>query len=44
VERQLGYKYVKHLQRIELTDSFAHIAGGRRGYWEDRGCEWYAGV
>jgi DMSO/TMAO reductase YedYZ molybdopterin-dependent catalytic subunit len=44
VERQLGYKHAKYLQRIELTDSFAHIAGGRGGYWEDRGYEWYAGV
>lgn len=44
VERQLGYKHAKYLQRIELTDSFAHIAGGQGGYWEDRGYEWYAGV
>ena len=44
VERQLGYKHAKYLQRIEITDSFAHIAGGRGGYWEDRGYEWYAGV
>ena len=44
VERQLGYKHAKYLQRIELTDSFAGIAGGRGGYWEDRGYEWYAGV
>ena len=26
VERQLGYKQAKYLQRIEITDSFAHIA------------------
>jgi DMSO/TMAO reductase YedYZ molybdopterin-dependent catalytic subunit len=44
VERQLGYKQAKYIQRIELTDSFAHIAGGRGGYWEDRGYEWYAGI
>ncbi len=44
VERQLGYKHAKYLQRIEITDSFAHIAGGRGGYWEDRGYEWYAGI
>jgi DMSO/TMAO reductase YedYZ molybdopterin-dependent catalytic subunit len=44
VERQLGYKQAKYLQRIELTDSFSHIAGGRGGYWEDRGYEWYAGI
>ena len=44
VERQLGYKQAKYLQRVELTNSFAHIAGGRGGYWEDRGYEWYAGI
>ena len=44
VERQLGYKHAKYVQRIELVDSFAGIAGGRGGYWEDRGYEWYAGI
>ncbi len=44
VERQLGYKQAKYVQRIEITDSFARIAGGRGGYWEDRGYEWYAGI
>jgi DMSO/TMAO reductase YedYZ molybdopterin-dependent catalytic subunit len=44
VERQLGYKHAKYVQRIEITDSFASIAGGRGGYWEDRGYEWYAGI
>ena len=44
VERQLGYKQAKYVQRIEVTDSFARIAGGRGGYWEDRGYEWYAGI
>lgn len=44
VERQLGYKQAKYLQRIEITDSFRHIAGGYGGYWEDRGYDWYAGI
>jgi DMSO/TMAO reductase YedYZ molybdopterin-dependent catalytic subunit len=44
VERQLGYKQAKYVERIEITDSFAAIAGGRGGYWEDRGYEWYAGI
>ena len=44
VERQLGYKQAKYLQRIELVSSFAHIAGGQGGYWEDRGYDWYAGI
>jgi DMSO/TMAO reductase YedYZ molybdopterin-dependent catalytic subunit len=44
VERQLGYKHAKYVNRIEITDSFAKIAGGQGGYWEDRGYEWYAGI
>jgi DMSO/TMAO reductase YedYZ molybdopterin-dependent catalytic subunit len=44
VERQLGYKMAKYLMRIEAVASFAHIGGGRGGYWEDRGYEWYAGI
>jgi DMSO/TMAO reductase YedYZ molybdopterin-dependent catalytic subunit len=44
VERQLGYKMAKYVMRIELVESFAHIAGGHGGYWEDQGYEWYAGI
>jgi DMSO/TMAO reductase YedYZ molybdopterin-dependent catalytic subunit len=44
VERQLGYKMAKYVERIEIVDSFASIAGGHGGYWEDRGYEWYAGI
>ena len=44
VERQLGYKQAKYVQRIQLTNTLAGIAGGRGGYWEDRGYEWYAGI
>src|SRR5512143_1336096 len=44
VERQLGYKHAKYVMRIELVESFAHIEGGRGGYWEDRGYQWYAGI
>src|SRR5262245_14253827 len=44
VERQLGYKMAKYLMRIELVDSCASIGGGRGGYWEDRGYDWYAGI
>ena len=44
VERQLGYKMAKYLMRIELVASFAHIRGGKGGYWEDEGYEWYAGI
>ncbi len=44
VERQLGYKMAKYLRRIELVESFDGINGGRGGYWEDHGYEWYAGI
>lgn len=44
VERQLGYKHAKYLMRLELVESFDHIAGGNGGYWEDEGYEWYAGI
>lgn len=44
VERQLGYKMAKYLMRIELVESFGGIGGGRGGYWEDQGYEWYAGI
>jgi DMSO/TMAO reductase YedYZ molybdopterin-dependent catalytic subunit len=44
VERQLGYKQAKYVQRIEITDSFQTIAGRNGGYWENRGYEWYAGI
>jgi DMSO/TMAO reductase YedYZ molybdopterin-dependent catalytic subunit len=44
VERQLGYKMAKYVMRIEAITSFARLGGGRGGYWEDRGYEWYAGV
>ena len=44
VERQLGYKHAKYVMRIELVESFAKIEGGKGGYWEDQGYEWYAGI
>jgi DMSO/TMAO reductase YedYZ molybdopterin-dependent catalytic subunit len=44
LERQLGYKMAKYVMGIEAVDSFDHIAGGKGGYWEDRGDEWYAGI
>ena len=44
VERQLGYKQAKYIMAIEVVESLAHIAGGRGGFWEDRGYEWYAGI
>jgi DMSO/TMAO reductase YedYZ molybdopterin-dependent catalytic subunit len=44
VERQLGYKQAKYVMRVEAVERFDHIAGGKGGYWEDRGYEWYAGI
>ena len=44
VERQLGYKMAKYIMRIELVEQLDDIAGGKGGYWEDQGYEWYAGI
>ena len=44
VERQLGYKHAKYVMRIELVESFDKIAGGKGGYWEDQGYQWFAGI
>jgi DMSO/TMAO reductase YedYZ molybdopterin-dependent catalytic subunit len=44
LERQLGYKMAKYIMRIEVVESFRHIAGGRGSYWADRNYEWYAGI
>ncbi|MGW8189284.1 molybdopterin-dependent oxidoreductase [Sphingomonas hankookensis] len=45
VERQLGYKHAKYVQRIEAVASLGGIAGGKGGFWEDvAGYDWYAGI
>ncbi|MEP6791700.1 MAG: molybdopterin-binding protein [Ramlibacter sp.] len=44
IERQLGYKQPKYLQRVELVTGFDKIAGGKGGYWEDQGYTWYGGI
>jgi DMSO/TMAO reductase YedYZ molybdopterin-dependent catalytic subunit len=44
VERQLGYKHAKYVMRIEAVEALTGISGGKGGFWEDRGYEWYAGV
>lgn len=44
VPRQLGYKMAKYLRRIDLVASFGDIEGGKGGYWEDQGYQWYAGI
>lgn len=45
VERQLGYKHAKYIERIEAVASLDGIYGGKGGFWEDVGdYEWYAGI
>jgi DMSO/TMAO reductase YedYZ molybdopterin-dependent catalytic subunit len=44
VERQLGYKQAKYVMAVEMVDRLDHIGGGKGGFWEDRGYEWYAGI
>jgi DMSO/TMAO reductase YedYZ molybdopterin-dependent catalytic subunit len=45
VERQLGYKQAKYIQRIQAVDDLAKVYGGKGGYWEDNvDYEWYAGI
>jgi DMSO/TMAO reductase YedYZ molybdopterin-dependent catalytic subunit len=44
IERQLGYKQAKYVNRIEVADAYSHLNGGQGGFWEDRGYEWYAGI
>ena len=44
VERQLGYKMAKYIMAIDLVESLDAIEGGKGGYWEDQGYEWYAGI
>ncbi len=42
--RQIGYKMAKYIMHIELVNSFAHIQGGKGGFWEDRGYQWWTGI
>lgn len=45
VERQLGYKHAKFVERIQAVESLANVFGGKGGYWEDNvDYEWYAGI
>lgn len=43
-ERHLGYKQAKYVMRLEAVERFDHIGGGKGGFWEDRGYEWFAGI
>jgi DMSO/TMAO reductase YedYZ molybdopterin-dependent catalytic subunit len=45
IERQLGYKHAKFVERIEAVPSLGGVYGGKGGYWEDvADYEWYAGI
>jgi len=44
IPTQLGYKSAKWVRRIELVADYTPIEGGKGGYWEDQGYEWYAGI
>jgi DMSO/TMAO reductase YedYZ molybdopterin-dependent catalytic subunit len=44
LERQLGYKMAKFINRIEVVARLDAIRGGNGGTWEDEGYEWYAGI
>ena len=45
IERQLGYKHTKYLQRIEAVASLDDVRGGKGGTWEDLAdYAWYAGI
>ncbi len=44
VERQLGYKQAKYIVGIDVVAGLVGIRGGKGGFWEDQGYEWYAGI
>jgi DMSO/TMAO reductase YedYZ molybdopterin-dependent catalytic subunit len=44
IERKLGYKQPKYVHTIELVDAYAGFGGGKGGYWEDLGYDWYGGI
>jgi DMSO/TMAO reductase YedYZ molybdopterin-dependent catalytic subunit len=44
VERQLGYKHAKYIMGIDVVSGLGGIRGGKGGFWEDQGYEWYAGI
>ena len=44
VPRQLGYKSVKYLTRITVTDTLKDIGSGRGSSSPDYGYSWYAGI
>ena len=44
VPRQLGYKSIKYLSRIEAVASLDHVRNGKGSQSPDEGYSWYAGI
>jgi DMSO/TMAO reductase YedYZ molybdopterin-dependent catalytic subunit len=44
VERHVGYKHAKYINRIEVVERLNSIGRGKGGFWEDRGYQWYGGL
>jgi DMSO/TMAO reductase YedYZ molybdopterin-dependent catalytic subunit len=44
VARQLGYKSVKYLSRITVSDTLKNIGAGLGSYSPEIGYSWYAGI
>jgi DMSO/TMAO reductase YedYZ molybdopterin-dependent catalytic subunit len=44
MELQIGYKQLKHINKISLVDTLAGFGKGRGGLFEDYGYQWYAGL
>ncbi len=44
IPRQLGYKSVKYLSHITLTDSLKHVGDGRGSAQPGYGYSWFAGI
>jgi DMSO/TMAO reductase YedYZ molybdopterin-dependent catalytic subunit len=44
VARQLGYKSVKYLARVTVTDTLKYIGAGLGSYAPEIGYSWYAGI
>jgi DMSO/TMAO reductase YedYZ molybdopterin-dependent catalytic subunit len=44
VERQLGYKNLKYVAQITVTDSLKDIGKGQGAEGAEHGYSWYAGI
>jgi DMSO/TMAO reductase YedYZ molybdopterin-dependent catalytic subunit len=44
MELQIGYKQLKHIDRISIVNSLSSFGKGGGGLFEDYGYQWYAGL